>query len=153
MRPFVLVDFLPVIVHLPATVRTDDFAFKEIDKRCPDCRRLFHLGLPCLRCRRYNVLHLLKVLAGDDWLMGVGKDDPFVFVLDIVGLDALVDGLHGASEDGISDIVRIGQDAVERRTAPTLAGASIPGTGSGLPLAQLGVWCAQAVKLIKDRRD
>ena len=44
--------------------------------------------------------------------MGVGKDDPFLAV-DMLILDALVDGVQRPSENGISDVMGIIQNGSE----------------------------------------
>ena len=112
--PLVLVDPLAVKVHLLPTVSTDDFTLEQVDERCSDFIGLLHTRLPSLRSRLDDVLHLLEVLTGDNCLMGVREHNPLVLILDIMGLDALVDCLHGAAKDGIAHIMRIGQDAVQR---------------------------------------
>ena len=85
--------------------------------------------------------------------MCVRENDPFILVLYIVRLDALIDRFHRPSENSITDIMRIGEDAVECRAVPALAGASVTGTSTVLTLSQLGVWRTQTVKLIKDHRN
>ena len=44
--------------------------------------------------------------------MGIGKDDPFLAV-DMLILDALVDGVQRPSENGISDVMGIIQNGSE----------------------------------------
>ena len=56
--------------------------------------------------------------------MGVGKDDPFLAV-DMLILDALVDGVQRPSENGISDVMRIIQNGSQRRLVPNLLRRSI----------------------------
>ena len=62
----------------------------------------------------WEELNSFHVSTGDNCLMGVREHNPLVLILDIMGLDALVDCLHGAAKDGIAHIMRIGQDAVQR---------------------------------------
>src|SRR5699024_794374 len=63
------------------------------------------------------------------------------------------DRFHRPSENSITDIMRICEDAVECRAVPALARASVTGTSNVLTLSQLGVWRTQTVKLIKDHRN
>ena len=112
--PLVLVNPLAVEVHLLTAVRTDNFALEEVNERCPDFFGLLHTRLASLRSRLDDVLHLLEILTGNNRLVCVREHDPLVFILDIVRFDALVDRFHGASKYGITHIMRIGQDAVQR---------------------------------------
>ena len=96
-------------VELFAAVCADDFVFKEIDQRSADFFRALHLLNPRPCSGVPHLSHLLEVLTGDDWLMSVGKNDPFLAV-DMLILDALVDGVQRPSENGISDVMGIIQN-------------------------------------------
>ena len=96
-------------IELPVAVCADDFVFKEIDQRGADFLRALHLLNSCPCSSVAQLSYLLKVLTGNDCLMGVGKDDPFLAV-DMLILDALVDGVQRPSENGISDVMGIIQN-------------------------------------------
>ena len=77
-------------------------------------KRQLHTRLASLRSRLEYVLHLLELFTGNKRFVCVREHNPLVFVLDIMGFDTLVDRLHGAAKDGITHIMRIAQDAVQR---------------------------------------
>ena len=61
---------------------------------------------------RPGAVYLAAVLAGNDCLMSVGKNNPFLAV-DMLIPDALVDGVQRSSEYGISDVMGIIQNGSE----------------------------------------
>lgn len=88
------------------------FVFKEIDQRSADFLRALHLlnSCPCSSVAHFS--YLLEVLTGDNRLVRIGKDDPFLAV-DMLIPDALVDGVQRPSENGISDVMGIIQNSSE----------------------------------------
>ena len=96
-------------IELSATVRAYDFVFKEIDQRSADFLRALHLLNPCPCSSVAQLSYLLKVLTGDNRLVSIGKNNPFLAV-DMLILDALVDGVQRPSENGISDVMGIIQN-------------------------------------------
>ena len=61
-----------------------------------------------------DVLHLLEVFTGNKRFVCVREYNPLILVLDIMGFDAFVDRLHVAAKNGMTHIMRIVQDAVQR---------------------------------------
>ena len=96
-------------VELFAAVCADDFVFKEIDQRSADFFRALHLLNPCPCSGVPHFSHLLEILTGNNRLVRIGKDDPFLAV-DVLILDALVNGVQRPSENGISDVMGIIQN-------------------------------------------
>ena len=96
-------------IELPAAVCADDFVFKEIDQCSTDFFRAFHLfnSRPCSGVP--HLTYLLEVLTRDNRLVSIGKNNPFLAV-DMLILDALVDGVQRPSENGISDVMGIIQN-------------------------------------------
>ena len=140
-------------VHLLPAISADDFPIEEVYERCPDFLGFLHTRLASLRSRLEDVLHLLEVFTGNKRFVRVREHNPLILVLDIMGFDALVDRLHGAAKDGITHIMRIAQDAVQRGTVPAFAGAAVAFAGSVLAFPQFRIWRTQPVKLVKDHRD
>ena len=101
-------------VHLLPAISADDFPLEQVDKRCPDFLGFLHTRLASLRSRLEDVLHLLEVFTGNKRFVCVREYNPLILVLDIMGFDAFVDRLHGAAKNGITHIMRIAQDAVQR---------------------------------------
>ena len=99
-------------VELSAAVCTDDFVFKEIDQRSADFFRALHLLNSRLCSGVPHLSHLLEVLTGNDWLMSVGKNNPFLAV-NVLIFDTLVDGVQRSSEYGISNVMGIIQNGSE----------------------------------------
>ena len=83
--------------------------------------------------------------------MGVGKDDPFLAV-DMLILDALVDGVQRPSENGISDVVRIIQNRSQRRLVPNLLRCCIARADADLILLKLRIGRVHCIKPICNRR-
>ena len=99
-------------VELFAAVCADDFVFKEIDQRSADFFRALHLLNPCPCSSVPHFSYLLEVLTGDNRLVSIGKNNPFLTV-NVLILDALVDGVQRPSENGISDVMGIIQNGSE----------------------------------------
>ena len=99
-------------VELFAAVCADDFVFKEIDQRSADFFRALHLLNPCPCSSVAQLLYLLEVLTGDNRLVSIGKNNPFLAV-DMLILDTLIDGVQRPSENGISDVMGIIQNGSE----------------------------------------
>ena len=99
-------------VELFAAVCADDFVFKEIDQRSADFFRALHLLNPCPCSSVPHFSYLLEVLTRDNRLVSIGKNNPFLTV-NVLILDALVDGVQRPSENGISDVMGIIQNGSE----------------------------------------
>ena len=99
-------------IELPAAVCADDFVFKEIDQCSTDFLRALHLLNPCPCSSVAQLLYLLEVLTGNNRLVSIGKNNPFLAV-DMLILDTLIDGVQRPSENGISDVMGIIQNGSE----------------------------------------
>ena len=99
-------------VELFAAVCTDDFVFKEIDQRSADFLRALHLLNSCPCSGVAQLSYLLEVLTGNNSLVRIGKDDPFLAV-NVLIFDTFVDGVQRSSEYGISDVMGIIQNGSE----------------------------------------
>jgi len=104
-----LVNALAMEIELPAAVCADNSVFKEIDQRSADFFRALHLLNPCPCSSVPYLTNLLEVLTGDNRLVSIGKNNPFLAVNMLIP-DALVDGVQRPSENGISDVMGIIQN-------------------------------------------
>ena len=71
------------------------------DRCSTDFLRALHLLNPCPCSSVAQLLYLLEVLTGDNRLVRIGKNNPFLAV-DMLIFDALVDSVQRPSENGIS---------------------------------------------------
>ena len=145
----VLVDPLFVEVHLPAAVRTDDFALKEVDERRAYLFGFLHFCLSFRRGGFQYVLYLLKVLAGDDRLVCVREYNPLILVLDFMGTNTFIQRPQRTTKNGISDIVRICKDFRKRRTVPAVPGIAVSLSGAVHPFLILRCGSAHALKRVQ----